>query len=157
MSALEGQAEKLQTLIEALVKTSRLEAGVISLHPVLGQIQPMLQSAVSQLLPKAEAKDIKLVVEPGDVDAVFDPKWTEEAMFNLLDNAVKYTPAGGQITVSTVAYPLFARINVRDTGPGIPEDEQAKVFQRFYRGAQHQPEGLACIWCGRLHRGRGVM
>lgn len=140
VSALCGQAEKLQMLIEALVKTSRLETGVIALRPVPGRLSPILQSAVSQLKPKADAKGVRVALESGETDAVFDPKWTEEAVFNLLDNAVKYTPAGGSVTVRTQTYPLFARIDVRDTGPGIPEDEQPRIFQRFYRGAAHQAE-----------------
>ena len=158
VSALEGQAEKLQVLIEALVKTSRLETGVIALRPVPGQLLPVLQSAVSQLGPKADAKSVSVVLESGGADAVFDPKWTEEAVFNLLDNAVKYTPAGGQVTISTEIYPLFSRINVRDTGPGIPEEEQPKVFQRFYRSAEHQTEegvGIGLYLVRQIAEGQG--
>ena len=158
VSALEGQAEKLQVLIEALVKTSRLETGVIALRPVPGQLLPVLQSAVSQLGPKADAKSVSVVLESGGADAVFDPKWTEEAVFNLLDNAVKYTPAGGRVTISTEMYPLFSRINVRDTGPGIPEEEQPKVFQRFYRGVEHQAEegvGIGLYLVRQIAEGQG--
>ena len=158
VSALEGQAEKLQALIEALVKTSRLETGVIALRPVPGQLRPLLQSAVSQLGPKAEAKGVSVVLEPGGADAVFDPKWTEEAVFNLLDNGVKYTPAGGRVTISTERYPLFSRINGRDTGPGIPEEEQPKVFQRFYRGVDHQREegvGIGLYLVRQIAEGQG--
>ena len=98
----------------------------------------MIQSAVSQLAPKAEAKGIKIIPESMDAEAVFDFKWTEEAIFNLLDNAVKYTPAGGQVRIRVSTYELFSAIHVSDTGPGIPEAEQPKVFQRFYRGMEHQ-------------------
>ena len=64
-------------------------------------------------------------------------------MCNLLDNAVKYTPAGGSITLEAIAYELFCRIDVTDTGPGIPEAEQARVFQRFYRSAAaYEAEGV---------------
>lgn len=135
VAALEGQAEKLRTLIEALVKTSRLETGILALHPVPAAIQPVLEDAVGQFLPRAAAKDITLTCEPADVHAVFDPKWTNEAVCNLIDNAVKYTPAGGTVTVRAAAYELFCRIDVADNGPGIPEDEQSRVFGRFYRGA----------------------
>ena len=140
LDALEGQTKKLQSLIEALVKTSRLESGVIALHPVPGKLLPMLESAVSQLAPKAAAKGIPIVLEATDADAVFDPKWTEEAIYNLLDNAVKYTSAGGAVRVTVTAYQMFSAIHVSDTGPGIAEEEQSRVFQRFYRGAEHNDE-----------------
>ena len=96
-------------------------------------LQQLLEDAASQAAPKAEAKGIALTVEPADLTARFDPKWTTEALYNLVDNAVKYTPAGGGVTLRAVGYELFCRIDVTDTGPGIPEAEQARIFQRFYR------------------------
>ena len=141
--AIEMQAQKLQSLIEALVKTSRLESGVLALHPAPGELAPMAERAAAQYAPKAAAKGLSLTMGPIAGSAVFDPKWTEEALCNLLDNAVKYTPAGGAVTVSVQAYELFAAVRVRDTGPGIPEEEQAKIFGRFYRSpAAYQTEGV---------------
>ena len=133
VSALEHQAEKLRFLIDALVKTSRLESGVLAMTPKRHGLQQLLEDAASQAAPKAEAKGIVLTVEPADLTARFDPKWTTEALYNLVDNAVKYTPAGGGVTLRAVGYELFCRIDVTDTGPGIPEAEQARIFQRFYR------------------------
>ena len=128
LDALDTQTRKLESLVDALVKTSRLESGVIALHPVSGKLLPMLESAVSRLAPKAAARKIQITLEPAEADAVFDPKWTEEAVYNLLDNAVKYTSAGGAIRVTTTAYQLFSAIHVSDTGPGIAEEEQPRVF-----------------------------
>ena len=158
LDALDGQTKKLQSLIEALVKTSRLESGVIVLHPVPGKLLPMLESAVSQLAPKAAAKGIPIVLEATDADAVFDPKWTEEALYNLLDNAVKYTSAGGAVRVTVVAYQMFSAIHVSDTGPGIPEEEQPRVFQRFYRCAEHAEEegvGIGLYLVRQIAEGQG--
>ena len=158
LDALEGQTKKLQSLIEALVKTSRLESGVIALHPVPGKLLPMLESAVSQLAPKAAAKGIPIVLEATDADAVFDPKWTEEAIYNLLDNAVKYTSAGGAVQVTVTAYQMFSAIHVSDTGPGIAEEEQPQVFQRFYRGADHAEEegvGIGLYLVRQIAEGQG--
>ena len=158
LDALEGQTRKLQSLIEALVKTSRLESGVIALHPVPGNLLSVLESATAQLAPKAAAKGVSIAMEPADADAVFDPKWTEEAVYNLLDNAVKYTPAGGSVTVSTSSYPMFSVVYVRDTGPGIPEEEQPKVFRRFYRGAEHREEegvGIGLYLVRQIAQGQG--
>ena len=143
LEALEGQTKKLQSLIDALVKTSRLETGVIALHPEPGELWPVMTSAVSQLRPKAEEKGVRITLERGEANAVFDPKWTEEALYNLLDNAVKYTPSGGRVSVTAVVYPMFSGVLVQDTGPGIAEEEQPKIFQRFYRGtADREQEGV---------------
>ena len=140
VDALEGQTKKLQNLLDALVKTSRLESGVIVLHPACGTLQAVIDAAFAQIAPKAEEKKIRITLEPTEADAVFDPKWTEEAVYNLLDNAVKYTPAGGAVRVTAAAYQMFSAIHVRDTGPGISEEEQPRVFQRFYRGAEYAEE-----------------
>lgn len=141
--AISGQAGKLQTLIEALVKTSRLETGILALHPRCGKISAVVERAVAQYAPKAAEKAIALTVDQVEGSAVFDSKWTEEAVCNLLDNAVKYTPSGGTVTVEVKNYELFSAIRVIDTGPGIAEEDQAKIFGRFYRGAgNYQAEGV---------------
>ena len=132
-AALTGQAEKLQDLVQSLVKASRLETGIIVQNPRPLLLAPMLESAAAQFRPKAAEKGVSLTVEPTEVLAVFDPRWTEEAVCNLLDNAVKYTPPGGSVSVRVTAYELYRRIDVADTGPGVPEADQGKIFQRFYR------------------------
>lgn len=140
VAALEGQAEKLQTLIDSLVKLSRLESGMLTFHPQPAPLSPILEESAAQLRPKAEEKGLTLTCYPTDAEAVFDAKWTSEALCNLLDNAVKYTPSGGQVVLQVIPYELFCRIDVIDDGPGIPEEEQAKIFGRFYRGQAHQTE-----------------
>ena len=154
---LESQAKKLQSLLDALVKTSRLEAGMLTLHPERRPLRPMLEEAVSQFAPKAAEKGLELVLESAGAEAVFDPKWTAEAVCNLIDNAVKYTPAG-RVTVSARAYELFARVDVEDTGPGIPEEELAKLFQRFYRGRAASGEegvGVGLYLVRQIAQGQG--
>lgn len=141
--AMSAQAGKLQTLIEVLVKTSRLENGILMVHPESSELSIVMERAAAQYLPKASEKGIALTVVPAEGAAVFDPKWTEEALCNLVDNAVKYTPSGGTVTVAVKRYEMFSAIQVADTGPGIPEKEQAKIFGRFYRGTgNYQEEGV---------------
>ena len=130
---LTAQAEKLQFLIESMVKAGRLEAGVIAVQPRPADVDALTQAAVQSALPEAERRGVQLSRLPAEVGACFDPKWTQEALGNLIDNAIKYTPAGGSVTVSVTPYELFCRIDVSDTGPGIPEDEQGRIFERFYR------------------------
>ena len=141
--AISAQSEKLQTLIEALVKSSRLETGILALHPEPGPLAPMVARAAAQYAPKARENQIRLTVGPTEGEALFDPKWTEEALCNLLDNALKYTPAGGSVTVEVRPYEMFTAVCVQDTGPGIPEEEQANIFGRFYRApGAYQAEGV---------------
>ena len=143
VQVISAQADKLQILIEALVKTSRLENGILAVHPEPSELAPVVDRASAQYAPRASEKGITLTVTPIEGNAVFDPKWTEEALCNLLDNGVKYTPPGGVVTVAVKNYELFSAIQVRDTGPGIPETEQAKIFGRFYRGAgNYREEGV---------------
>lgn len=130
---LNRQADKLQFLIASLVKTSRLEAGVFVLHPKKNLVSSMLEEAVEQIMPKTKEKNLTVEFAPRELYAVFDRKWTEEAVGNILDNAVKYTPAGGKISIDILDTELFVRIDISDTGIGIPEEETAKIFQRFYR------------------------
>ena len=143
VQALSAQADKLRFLIEALVKAGRLETGVIAVHPKANSVAALVADALSEAAPKAQAKGITLSGTDVDASACFDCKWTGEALGNLLDNAIKYTPAGGSVTVSVVPYELFCRIDVTDTGIGLTEDESARVFERFYRApAAHDAPGV---------------
>ena len=140
------QSEKLSFLIETLVKLSRLETDVLAVTPKSQPLSPLLERAVSQAKAAAEQKGIALQLhlqQQAEMKALYDLRWTAEALGNLLDNAVKYTPPGGCIQVSATQYELFCRIDVRDNGIGIAEEEQAQIFGRFYRGRQvREQEGL---------------
>lgn len=140
------QSEKLSFLIETLVKLSRLETDVLAVTPKLQPLAPLLERAASQAKAAAEQKGIALQLhlqQQAEMKALYDLRWTAEALGNLLDNAVKYTSPGGCIQVSATQYELFCRIDVRDNGIGIAEEEQAQIFGRFYRGRQvREQEGL---------------
>jgi len=135
VKALSAQAEKLDFLIGALVKTSRLETGIITVCPQKGSVQTLLDAAIAQIRSKADAKDITIETETTDGTAYYDPKWTAEAVYNVLDNAVKYSPRQSIIKISAMSYELFFRIDITDEGIGITEEEQSKIFLRFYRSA----------------------
>ena len=129
---IETQTEKLSFLISSLVKTSRLENGIIAVAPK--------QNCVGELLGQldyehaAGQKDLSFRVDiPSDFMAFFDFKWTLEALANIVDNAIKYTPPGGLVTVSAREYEMFVCIDVTDSGIGMTEEETAKIFTRFYR------------------------
>ena len=134
-----SQSEKLSFLITSLVKLSRLETGIIALAPKENDITPMLRDIVVQAQAKADAKGLSLTLECGDEKAVFDEKWTNEAVWNIVDNAIKYTDKGG-IKIAVREYEMFVCIEISDTGRGIPESEQAQIFSRFYRSESTSSE-----------------
>lgn len=140
VNAIYTQAEKLSFLIQSLVKVSRLESGVIQTVPEDNSIQKMLEHIVLQAESKAAGKNVKIKVHPTEARALFDMKWTSEAIFNILDNAVKYTEADGKIEISVGEYQLFTRIDIKDNGIGISESEIPKIFGRFYKGNSAQRE-----------------
>ena len=144
LTAQASQLDKLDFLMQAMIKTSRLETGVISLEQKQQPVYDTLAAALGGILLNAEKKQIDVQVEcPEHLDARHDRKWTSEALFNILDNAVKYTPAGGQIRVSVEGLEMYVKINIADTGIGISEQHQGTIFKRFYReDAVHDVEGI---------------
>ena len=139
VKAILTQTEKLRFLIDSLVKLSRLESGIIQLERKKTEVFPILQNVVEQVRERAAAKGLELVLIQNDVAANIDSKWTQEAIFNIADNAVKYTDKGS-ITISATEFDMFVRVDVSDTGKGIPEEDQPKIFGRFYRGSATKSE-----------------
>lgn len=158
VKAIHVQAEKLSFLIQALVKTSRLENGVIQTVPEENDVKTLLEEVIAQADEKALGKNIAIVSFLGQETAFFDKKWTGEAVYNIVDNAVKYTQEGGRIEIRTSRYPLFARIDIKDNGIGIAEDEIPKIFGRFYKGSttqQREGVGLGLYLAREIIAGQG--
>lgn len=144
IQGIRTQTNKLDFLFQALVKTSRLETGVIQLDKKPNNLFNTVAQALSGIVYTAEKKEISVSVNcPEHITLSHDSKWTSEALFNLLDNAVKYTPVGGSISVSVVQWEMYVEIKVTDTGKGISESNQAAIFRRFYREEEvHEQQGV---------------
>ena len=144
LQASSGQLEKLDFLMQAMIKTSRLETGVISLDRKIQPLYDTLAAALGGILLNAERKHIHVGVDcPEDIILPHDRKWTSEALFNILENAVKYTPAGGTIRVSVQSWEFYVKIDITDSGKGIAENRQGIIFKRFYREEEvHDIEGI---------------
>jgi len=143
LDAIHLQAEKLSFLTQSLVKISRLESGIIQTVPERNSVGELIERVVLQAEPKASLKDIPITVSSINGEALFDMKWTSEAIGNILDNAVKYTPTGGNIQITVSEYSLFIRIDIQDNGIGIAEGDLPKIFGRFYKcSTTQQKEGV---------------
>lgn len=135
IAALQTALDKLTFLTNSLIKMSRLESGIIRLKPERTSLNAIILQAIKTVYAKAKEKNSTITFDcPQEFEATLDFNWTTEAVTNVLDNAVKYTPCGGMIQVSVTEYPSYLRLDICDNGPGIPEAEQAKIFSRFYRG-----------------------
>lgn len=137
---IKNQSEKLDFLIQSMVKASRLESEVFILQPEKQPLLPMLESVEAAAMEEAVKKQITIVIKAASEEACFDRKWTEEAISNLVDNAIKYSPSGSRITISVSDYEMFAAVHVSDSGIGIREEEQAQIFERFYRSREVSQE-----------------
>lgn len=135
------QAEKLEFLIQSLVKMSRLESGILEIIPSRQDLTPLVEDSVNLYQAKAAEKDISLLFQITEsISASYDRKWTLEALNNVVDNAVKYSPEGSRVEIRIRRFEFYACIEVADEGPGIPEEERAGIFGRFCRGKQVQQE-----------------
>lgn len=134
---MQTSLEKLTFLTNSLIKMSRLESGIIRLKPERNSLNDIVLQAVKTVYAKARGKNITMSFDCEQTfEALLDFNWTAEAIANVLDNAVKYTPNGGVVGLKIIEYPSYLRLDISDNGIGIPEEEQAKIFSRFYRGKQ---------------------
>ena len=113
---------RLSFLVESMIKMSRLESGVINLRYTVSELNDTLLMAINEIQSKAK------------VTINHDKNWIKEGIFNILENAVKYSSENGKIDVKIESYEMFVRVDIKDNGIGIKEDDMAKIFSRFYRG-----------------------
>jgi heavy metal sensor kinase len=136
--ALRDQLEELDTLsrlVNQLLTLARAEAGEIPLARAPVNLSALAISIVDQIDPVAQAKNVRLSIDaPGDLHVLGDAEWLERLQLNLLDNAIKFTPDGGRITVRVVDEGSHVILEVRDTGAGIAPEALPHLFERFFRG-----------------------
>ena len=137
------QDQRLEFLIDSLTKLSRLESGTLEVKAQRSPVGELLESSVAAVKQKAKLRNISFVIpDPSEsiTEAIFDMKWTTEALVNVLDNAVKYSPEGGKIEVYISETDMYAQIHVTDEGSGITEEDATRIFGRFFRSEEVQQE-----------------
>ena len=131
-----AQTERLGRMVTQLLDLSRLESGGSPLHSQRFEVAPVLQQAATESRLHRPELDVRVKVDPADLCVEGDPERVHQVVANLIENAARYSPPGESIDVSGRADGQWIVIEVADHGPGIPEEEQARVFERFYRADQ---------------------
>lgn len=141
---IKQQLGKLEFLLDVLVKSSRLENDMINLQMENSRLIETLAVAVNSVMQKAEHKriDISVSCRPA-IQVYHDMKWTAEAIENILDNAIKYTPENGKVLISVEVGEMYTVIKIKDIGKGIEAAHINDIFKRFYREkSSSKDEGL---------------
>ncbi|WP_243185366.1 sensor histidine kinase [Clostridium tetani] len=135
------QLNKLDFLLNSMIKTSRLETGLIQLNKLEENLFETIAEALSGITILAEKKNMNILVKSSEEFLLkHDRKWTAEALFNVLENAVKYSPKGTVIEIQVSRWEISTKIDIIDQGKGIPEEHHGKIFQRFYREEYNNDE-----------------
>ncbi|TVR56570.1 MAG: PAS domain S-box protein [Gemmatimonadales bacterium] len=145
LSAIRRSADAMERLIRDLVEIRRMEAGHLSLDPVRQALLPLVEEALEVMDPLARVKGVEIQNHLDSSrlpEVTVDPDRIQQVLSNLVGNAVKHTPEGGRVTIIGECGEREVRITVRDTGPGIPEEDLAFVFDRFWRGSTGRGRGI---------------
>lgn len=142
--SMEEQLDKLEFLLDAMIKSSRLEAGLIQLNRTPSNLFDTIAEAISGITVGAEKKSIEIIVDcPESYILSHDKKWTSEALFNILENAIKYSLDKTKIEVKVQKWEMYTKVDIIDQGVGIPEKNFGKIFQRFFREeSSYNKEGV---------------
>jgi len=161
MAAAKSASGRMQLLVDSLLDVARLEAGQDQFKFTETRIDPIVERAVGRVSPTLQISDIAVSISVGDnvPSLVIDEEKIDRVLTNLIDNAIKYTPSGGKITVQAKRENAHIQISVNDTGPGIPAQERKRIFERFAQVPGDQPRhrgfGLGLTFCQLAVEGHG--
>ena len=131
---IEKNAEKLEFSMKELLKSPYAEQEIISVNPKIIELDKIIKKCCQSVELDAMKKNIRICPESNNYKVFADPKWTEEVFANIIENAIKYSSNNTEVTIKPILYESFVCVQIIDNGIGIPEQEQGKIFQRFYRG-----------------------
>ncbi|MGB9616060.1 MAG: sensor histidine kinase, partial [Desulfomonilaceae bacterium] len=140
------ECERIIAMLNIMMDVAEAEAGTLRLFKERTNVAVLIEEALELYRCIAEDKNMSIIATvPADMTALLDPHRIRQVLTNLLDNAVKYTPEGGRISVDGAKDRKEVTIRISDTGPGIPEEEIPRIWERLYRGDR-----------SRSHKGLGL-
>lgn len=132
---LKSETSKMDWLLKSLFNMSRLETGAIEFETAALPIKETILQSISAVFGKAYEKKISIELNDfPDKELIHNRKWTVEAITNILENAIKYSDSGTEITISLETREIYSRIVIQDQGIGIDNSDYNNIFKRFYRG-----------------------
>ncbi len=163
LDSIQTEIERLTRMVTDLLTLARAESGRLPLHRQRTDLGALVLEVVGQVGVLAQAKAVQVQVgEFEPVSVCVDPDQIKQVLLNVIGNAVKYTPSGGQVSVSLSREAQWVTVHVRDTGPGIPPEDVPHIFERFYRAEKSRTRsdargfglGLSiAYWITRNHGG----
>ncbi len=150
LQSIEEESDRLSELVGRLLYTSRIDGGVISLNRMVVDLRKEVHKVVNRLMEKSEIHEIVVDFPPEFPPVLADPEKLEDVLTNLLDNAIKFSPDGGRITIGGTIGDSEVAVTVADEGIGIASKEQEIIFDRFYRAKDAQVKATHGVGLG-LH------
>lgn len=146
LARLNAAVDRMGNLVEQILVLYRISPDQYSAEFTRLDLHRLAQDAIAAMYPEFDRRDCRVELEGEQLFVSGDRLALETLVKNLLDNACKYTPVGGQVRVTVRNEPDAVAIRVEDSGPGVPEDQYERIFDRFYRlgGDQHEPDVIGC-------------
>jgi len=143
VSIVDEETDRLSVLVTEAIQMARIEAGRVVLRRASHTVQDLVESALDKLRPAVEDRNVQVNIAAGLPPVWVDGELIEVALRQLIDNALKYSPPGSPVSLAAEAKDDRVIISVSDHGPGIPEAEQTRIFEKFYRAeaSRHQIPG----------------
>ncbi len=142
LGQIQAQVQVLSQLSQEMMDLAQIESGKVLLKLVPAPIEPLVRRTVATLVPQATLKGQHIsIVLPADLQALMDEQQVARVIGNLVHNAIKFTPVGGIISISAEVVEDDVRCCISDTGPGVPKEEQSRIFERFYKQDRARSKG----------------